>query len=97
LVNKPELRARAFSPSGVWISLCARAGAPPDTRPTRRTLTPSASCFLITSPPRKSHASRRRLPIVQVRPASTGVISSFRSLPAPRAHLVGAGLLTEQP
>ncbi len=35
-----------------------------------------------TSPPRKSKASRRRLPTVQVRPASMGVRSSFRSLPA---------------
>lgn len=31
--------------------LCCRAGAPLLTRPTRRTDTPSASCFLITSPP----------------------------------------------
>ena len=33
-------------------------------------------------PPRKSQASRRRLPMVQVSPASTGVMSSFRSLPS---------------
>ena len=37
-----------------------------------------------TSPPRKSHASRRFLPMVHVRPASTGVMDSFRSLPARR-------------
>ena len=35
-----------------------------------------------TSPPRKSHASRRRLPIVHLSPASMGVMSSLRSLPA---------------
>ena len=36
----------------------------------------------LTSPPMKSHASRLLLPMVQVRPASTGDLSSFRSLPA---------------
>ena len=35
-----------------------------------------------TWPPRKSNASRRRLPTVHARPASIGVRSSFRSLPA---------------
>lgn len=34
-----------------------------------------------TSPPRKSQSSRRRLPMVHFRPASMGVMSSFRSLP----------------
>ena len=37
---------------------------------------------LHTSPPRKLHFSRRVLAMVHVRPASTGVMSSFRSLPA---------------
>lgn len=37
-----------FWPSGVWISLCWRAGAPLDTKPTLLWLTPSAICFLIT-------------------------------------------------
>ena len=53
-----------------------------------------------TSPPRKSHASRRFLPMVHVRPASTGVMDSFRSLPARKppaasaafpAHTIGYG------
>lgn len=36
------------SPSGVWISLCWRAGAPLEMKPTRLRLTPSSICFLIT-------------------------------------------------
>lgn len=41
-----------------------------------------AERLMLTSPPRKSQASRLLLPMVHVRPASTGVLSSFRSLPA---------------
>ena len=43
-----------------------------------------------TSPPRKLHFSRRFLAMVHVRPASTGVMSSFRSLPAVPPCLIGA-------
>ena len=38
---------RACLPSGVRISLCWRAGAPLEMKPTRREVTPSASCFLM--------------------------------------------------
>mmetsp|Transcript_14061 Transcript_14061/g.30454 ORF Transcript_14061/g.30454 Transcript_14061/m.30454 type:complete len:324 (-) Transcript_14061:176-1147(-) len=68
-------------PSGPRISLCWRAGAPLEMNPTRFLLTPSASCFLMTSPPRKSNAVLRLLPTHQARPASMGVMSSLRSLP----------------
>ncbi len=90
-------------PSGVSTSLCCRAGAPVDTNPTRRLLTPSASCCLITwcvlgtlyvyvhilcmciarhtSPPKKSHLSLLLFAMVQVSPASTGVMCSSRSFP----------------
>ena len=44
-----------------------------------------------TCPPKKSKASRRRLPTVQVRPASIGVMSSFRSLPAQACRGRGGG------
>lgn len=79
--NAPEVTSPTTVPSGVWISLCCRAGGPVDRKPTRRRDTPSAIWARMTAPPRKSKASRRRLPTVQVSPASTGVMSSFRSLP----------------
>lgn len=41
----------------------------------------------LTSPPRKSHLSRRDLPMVHFSPASMGVMSSVRSLPAATATL----------
>jgi len=51
-------RAHTLLPSALLISVCWRAGAPLLTKPTRRLATPSAICFLITSPPRKSNFSR---------------------------------------
>ena len=81
-LNAPELTSPTLvAPSASRMSACCLGGAPPATSPTLRMETPSASCLLMTSPPRKSQASRRRFPIVHVRPASTGVMSSLRSLP----------------
>ena len=54
--------------------------------------------LMLTSPPMKSQASRLLLPMVHVRPASTGVLSSFRSFPANRgAHHTRMSLHAKQP
>mmetsp|Transcript_4017 Transcript_4017/g.13992 ORF Transcript_4017/g.13992 Transcript_4017/m.13992 type:complete len:222 (-) Transcript_4017:471-1136(-) len=80
--NPPEVTSPTSAPSTSRILLPPRAGAPlPTFKPTRRLSTPSASCFLMTSPPTKSHASLRDFPIVHVNPASIGPMLSFRSLP----------------
>ena len=47
LTRSSGARQRACLPSGVRISLCCRAGAPLEMKPTRRVVTPSASCFLM--------------------------------------------------
>jgi hypothetical protein len=86
--GQPGLRGRrrpASAPGGTAARARARPHTSHPTRPaqprTLRLLTPSARCFLTTSPPRKSNFSRLRLPTVHARPASTGVSSSVRSLP----------------
>mmetsp|Transcript_11808 Transcript_11808/g.49484 ORF Transcript_11808/g.49484 Transcript_11808/m.49484 type:complete len:212 (+) Transcript_11808:318-953(+) len=79
----PEVIAPTTSPLAVLTMDPPLAGAPlpVNLNPTRRLSTPFSSCFLMTSPPTKSHASRLALPMVQVRPASSGEMVSFRSLP----------------
>mmetsp|Transcript_27278 Transcript_27278/g.69442 ORF Transcript_27278/g.69442 Transcript_27278/m.69442 type:complete len:222 (+) Transcript_27278:442-1107(+) len=79
--NAPDVTSPICLPSGVRISECWRAGAPCEMKPTRRLVTPSASCLRMTSPPRKSNFSRLRLPTVHARPASMGEMDSSRSLP----------------
>ena len=81
--EKPPLVTWPTSSSPTKILLPPRAGAPfpVKRKPTWRRHAASASCFLMVSPPTKSHASRRDLPIVHVRPASSGVMVSSRSLP----------------
>ena len=55
------------------MTACDRAGAPfPTTSPTRRLATPLSTWSLSTLPPSIEKASRRALPTVHVRPASTG-------------------------
>src|SRR4051812_11849725 len=55
------------------------AGGPPTKNPTLFLLTPSFSWRRMTSDPRNPPSSFLLLPMHQVRPASTGDSSSFRS------------------
>lgn len=61
-LNPPLVTSPTCFPSAVSSFECPRAGAPVVMKPTRLRATPDASCCLITSPPMKSNASRRRLP-----------------------------------
>mmetsp|Transcript_11232 Transcript_11232/g.31746 ORF Transcript_11232/g.31746 Transcript_11232/m.31746 type:complete len:219 (+) Transcript_11232:199-855(+) len=62
---------------------CCLAGAPfsKNSNPTLLCGTPSSICLRILSPPGKENVSLLAFPMVHVKPASGGVVSSLKSLP----------------